>query len=115
MHSPTTASPFTSLTILKDTLTPSTEGVTANGIWTTLRFPRTMMACTIDFSLEAASNPWEVTWNLGVVLITTSVHMYGAPYDTDGEYKYALTYNSFPVYQFDDPEGYTDSIYIPKE
>ena len=66
---------------------------------------------TIDFSLEAASNPWEVTWNSGVVLITTSVHMYGAPNDTDGEYKYAFTYNSFPVYQFDDPEGYTDSIY----
>ena len=47
IHSPTTATPFTSLTILEDTLTPSTEGVTANGIWTTLRFPRTGMARSI--------------------------------------------------------------------
>ena len=41
------------------------------------------------------------------------VYTYGAPYDTDGEYQYALTciYNSYPVYQCDDPEGYTDSIY----
>ena len=35
MHSPTTGTPFTSLTILEDTPTPSTEGVTANGIWIT--------------------------------------------------------------------------------